>query len=181
VEKGRQRILDLIVKDKITDAQADAKLDELKAEEAQVNGELEKLAASLAAAPDMEKVKQTALQVVEVCGDIFLEDEAGNRYAGGNDVQSYLMMSGEDKKRLVDLALSGRLPDRKPAGVYVTPAGGEKYGPKRFSYVIRGMLNGTPLTAIKGVTPRASYCRCTPRQIAIADRRSRRRRRPCTG
>ncbi|MGD0900143.1 MAG: recombinase family protein, partial [Thermoguttaceae bacterium] len=153
IERARNRVLDLIERDTITDAQAAAKLQALKDREATLRGELDKLAAALADVPDAETVRQAALHVQEVCGAIFVEDEAGNRYAGGNDVQSFLMMEPGDRRKLIDVAFSGSLPGGQPAGVYVSPAAGDARGPKRFTYVLRGRLLGDYRRAMEYACP----------------------------
>jgi DNA invertase Pin-like site-specific DNA recombinase len=148
IGKARDRVLGLIEKDALTDAQAETKLRDLKDREAGLRAELDKLAVMLAEVPDAETVRR----FVEQVGDaIFVLDDEGNTYAGGNDVQSFLMMTAGDKRKLVDAALSGNMPDSKPAGVYITPAGGPHHGPKRFTYQVRGRLLGSAV-------PRALHC-----------------------
>jgi hypothetical protein len=58
-----------------------------------------------------------------------------------------------DKRKLVETALSGTLPDGKPAGVYLTPAGGARFGPKSFTYQIRGRLTAGALGTVHGTFP----------------------------
>jgi hypothetical protein len=154
VEKARGRVLDLIERDTITDTQAAAKLLALKDREGVLRRELDKLAATLADVPDAAAMRQAALHVTEVCGAIFVEDEAGNRYAGGNDVQSFLMMEPGDRRKLIDVAFTGNLPDGKPAGVYVSPAAASgAHGPKRFTYVLRGRLLGASRGSVQYSCP----------------------------
>jgi site-specific DNA recombinase len=144
VSRGRERVLGLVAKDLLTDGQAEKQLRELKEREAGLRSELDKLAATLAEVPDAETVRLFVEQMEDAIGPIIIiHDGEGNTYAGGNDVQSYLMMTDEDRRKLVDVALSGNLPDGKPAGVYLTPAGGTRHGPKRFTYQIRGRLLGS--------------------------------------
>lgn len=145
---ARNRILTYVEKDTITDEQAEARLRDLKERESVLQIELDNLFAELADVPDADTVRSMALHVQEVCGGIWIEDEAGNTYAGGNDVQSCIMMNDADRKALIATALAGNLPNGKPAGVYLTPTGGEQYGRKHFRYVIKGLLCGS----IKGAT-----------------------------
>lgn len=151
VEKARNRILGMIEKDVITDSQAESELRKLKEREAGLMDQLDKVASLLADVPDLETVKRAALHLVEVCGSITLEDDEGNTYAGGNDVQSFLAMGVDDRRKLIETALNGNLPDGRPAGVYVTVADGPQFRPKQFSYVLRGRLLGDG----KGVGRRA--------------------------
>jgi hypothetical protein len=52
-------------------------------------------------------------------------------------------MSWEGHRALVESAFDAPLPDGKPAGVYLTPAGGARHGPKSFTYRLRGRLLGS--------------------------------------
>jgi DNA invertase Pin-like site-specific DNA recombinase len=153
IEKARNRVLDLIERDTITDAQATAKLQALKERETALRGELDKLAAMLADVPDADTMRQAALEIQEVCGAIFIVDDAGNTYAGGNDVQSFRMMEPGDRRKLIDAAFSGNLPDGKPAGVYISPAGEDSRGRRRFTYVLRGRLLGARRGGLKYSCP----------------------------
>ena len=101
---------------------------------------LAKLDELVADVPDAEAIRQVALHLEETCGAITIMDNQGNAYVGGNDVQSFLLMSNDERRKLVRVAFDGKLPDGKPAGVYVTPVGGDRHGPKRFSYTLRGRL-----------------------------------------
>lgn len=152
IEKARMRVLDFVERDAITDVQAEAKLRALKERDAVIRVEWDGLEARLSSVHDADSIRRAALQVVRVCDGIYVEDEQGNRYLGGNDIQSYLSMSRPDKETLVDAAFGENLADGTPAGVYISPAGGKRYGPKRFRYVVRGLI----CEAIKGVTPRVS-------------------------
>jgi DNA invertase Pin-like site-specific DNA recombinase len=147
VERARGRVLDLIDKDALTDAQAEGKLRELKEREDTLQAQLDEVAATLADVPDAEEVKRWVHRIEDGCGpgipDITVFDDNGEMYVGGNDVASWLSMNfdtPEDKKALIDAAFAAPLPGGKPAGVYITPAGGTRYGPKKFTYTIKGRL-----------------------------------------
>lgn len=152
LDRARGRVLNLIEKDAITDAQAEAKLNDIKGREAELRSELDRLAVALADVPDAESVRYFIERIGQ---DIVLLDEAGNPCAGGNDLGSYLAMDAADRRELVRVAFDGVLADGRPAGVYLTPAGGEPHGPKRYSYILRGRM--LPPGSPRRVTPRASY------------------------
>jgi hypothetical protein len=139
IQKARDRVLSLIQKDAITDKQAESKLLQLKSQEATLLAKLDEL---LVDVPDAAAIRQIALRLFDEGGVIAIMDDEGNKYAGGNDVQSLLLMSSADRRKLVRVAFDGKLPDGKPAGVYITPAGGNRHGPKRFKYELRGRLLG---------------------------------------
>ena len=130
-------MLSLIQKDAITDKQAESNLLQLKSQEAALLAKLDELVVDV---PDAEAIRQVALHLFDERGVIAIMDDEGNKYAGGNDVQSLLLMSSADRRELVRVAFDGKLPDGKPAGVYISPIGGDRHGPKRFSYTLHGRL-----------------------------------------
>lgn len=146
IDKARNLVLDRIG-DLITEAQADKKLRELKDREADLRTELDKLSQEMAGMPDLDELAI----FVERCGpSITITDEAGNSLAGGNDVMSFVLMnqSESDRRRLIAAAFDGVLPDGRPAGVWISPAGRGDRRSKRFTWRLRGRLVG-------GGTPRA--------------------------
>ena len=140
IQKARDRVLSLIQKDAITDKQAEGNLLKIKSQEAEFLAKLDDLGTMLADMPDAGVIRHAAIRLTEMWGSLTLMDDAGNTYAGGNDVQSFLLMSKADRRALIRTAFDGRLPDGKPAGIYVTPAGGKRHGSKRFTYTLRGQL-----------------------------------------
>ena len=56
---------------------------------------------------------------------IFLYDDEGNSFPGGNDLSTRLMMTPDDERKLIEATLSGNLPDGRPAGVYLSAPEGE--------------------------------------------------------
>lgn len=142
IERARGRVLDHIIKDAITDAQAAPKLIQLNKRENELRIELEKVLGSLGSSVDGDDLSQAMIRVMKLCGAIVLYDDDGNTYAGGNDVQSFLMMTAADKSALIDAAFGEPLDDGSPAGVYVKPAKSRRNGPKRFTYQLKGRLLG---------------------------------------
>jgi hypothetical protein len=168
IDKARNRVLTLIEKDALTDAQAEGKLKELKEREVALSTDLDVLAATLADIPDAETVrhyvdvmrfKNPDRGVVLVDGmkeplpidDIEVYDEHGHA-PGGNDLITALSMTYSDQQALVDSVFNTTMPDGRPAGVYVTRVAGATWGPKKFSYQLRGRLVGQ-------VMPCAWYCK----------------------
>jgi hypothetical protein len=145
IVKARGRILSLIEKDAITDDDAESKLLGLKERGSQIQEKLESLAESLANVPDASTIR---CYVEEIGGSIFVLDDDGNTYAGGNDVQSRVTMTRDEERQLIDAAFSVPCLDGSPAGVYITPLGGPRYGTKKFKLELRGRL-------LPRVTPRA--------------------------
>jgi len=155
IDRARKRVLDLIDKDAVTDAQAETKLRELKERETSLRIELDHLAATM---PNAKKTFRLSVHILEgdAADGIIIEDEHGNTYAGGNDVASFLVMTKEDRRKLIETAFSGHLPDGKPTGVYLTPIGGDRHGPKRFNYQLRGKLLAREAYGERGVIRYAS-------------------------
>jgi DNA invertase Pin-like site-specific DNA recombinase len=146
--RARERVLGLVARDALTDEQAEKQLLELKEREAGLRSELDRLAATLAAVPDAEAVR---LFVERLPADpengmgpqITVMDSECNTYVGGNDVWTFVTMTGDDRRRLVETALSGNLPDGTPAGVYVSQAGEcRPHRPKQWTFTVRGRLYG---------------------------------------
>jgi site-specific DNA recombinase len=145
VGKARDRILSYVAKDTLTDEQAEKQLRELKERESGLQGEMDKLSATLADVPDEESLR---VYVEKVDGLIFLHDEGGNfgpgdgsQYAGGNTISSLLAMTQEDRRRLIRAVFDTPLADGTPAGVYVSQDGYSKpRRPKKWTFTIRGRL-----------------------------------------
>ncbi len=151
-DKARNRVLDLIAKDALTDAQAETKLRELKERDEQLRAELDKVKETLADLPYYLDAPQLPLHVYRWDECIIVEDAEGGQWEGGNDIGTWVNMRPADRQKLLDQAFAGRLSDGRPAGVYLTPTGGARFGPKSFSYQIRGRL----VTGEGRVKPRAS-------------------------
>ena len=72
-------------------------------------------------------------------------------YAGENDVASYLAMlesprAGQDMRRLTGDSFGRPLPDGVPVGAYLFPAGGNRHGPKSFTYELLGRVTQRALS-----------------------------------
>jgi DNA invertase Pin-like site-specific DNA recombinase len=154
VGKARERLLGLIVKGLLTDAQAEKQLAALAEREGGLRSDLDRLAGVLAELPDEEQVRS---YVKRSPGFVWVLDEKGNVKDGGNDLGTLLKMTAGDKRRLIEGVFAHPLPGGAPAGVYVQqlrePPGDWYYGPtvehggvgvlspKRWGYTIKGRLD----------------------------------------
>jgi hypothetical protein len=139
IEASRQRVLGLVVKGLINDTQAEKQLRDLNDREATLRVELDKVAAVLADVPDPEALRCYVEKVEDM---IFVFDDNGEQVAGGNDVQSYLLMNRDDKRNMIRAVFDTPLADGSPAGVYISPDPATARGrSKRWSFKIRGRLD----------------------------------------
>jgi DNA invertase Pin-like site-specific DNA recombinase len=176
VQRGRDRILDMISKDLLTAAEAEHKLRELKERQTLLTQEREKLAEALAEAPTPQEIQR---YVKRIDGQIRIEDDEGNLYLGGNDLLSRRLMSWDDKRKLVQCVFGQALPDGRSAGVYVRPVGeGRKYRPHEYVWTMKGRLDfevvlqnldGWQAAGLPGSNSCSRSLR-TPRGVAIAVR-----------
>jgi DNA invertase Pin-like site-specific DNA recombinase len=147
VARDRTRYLNMMDKDLLTQEQAEERLLPLKQQEAGLRSELDGLDAQLADVPDAdgEIFGRVYVEEAEKPGDpILVYDDAGQFHPWmGNDLAGFLTMcwSSRGVKDLVACAFGTLRPGQPPPGVYVTPAGGRKNGPKSFSYELRGNLS----------------------------------------
>jgi DNA invertase Pin-like site-specific DNA recombinase len=143
VEKGRGSVLNLIVKGVLTETQAEKQLAELKDREDRLRDEMDKINATLAAVPDDDAIRLYVEQVEDALGkSITVHDQAGNTYAGGNDVMTWVLMTRDDKRKLVRAVFDIPLADGRPAGVYVSSAGpGVTHRPKGWTFTLKGRLD----------------------------------------
>jgi site-specific DNA recombinase len=144
IKKTRNRVLGLIERDALTDAQAEEKLRELKNREAQLIEEQDQLRETLAAVPQAESVRVHMEEVRDTDGTkhVILYDDSGDFHTGGNDIASSLELadSPADIRELIESSFPvAKLPDGTIPGVYVTP--GAKHGQHRdFAFEMRGRI-----------------------------------------
>lgn len=138
VKSGRERILTLVVKGAITEAQSEKQLRELKDREARLQDEWDRLSEHVAHIPSRDAIKRASQQVASAFRE---RVSAGPRAAirqANTDLES---MSWEEKRALVEAVFSGRTPDGRRMGVYIERVDGQtKYRRKRWKYTIRGHL-----------------------------------------
>jgi DNA invertase Pin-like site-specific DNA recombinase len=137
IGKARDRVLGMIEKDLLTDDQAEKKLQELKDREGILQEELTKLADTLADVPTQEVLQC----YVEKCQrSIFVLDDNGNEYLGGNELQTWLAMTEEEKRALVCAVFDAPLADGTPSGVYIYPLTSGPDGRPVWGFKMRGRL-----------------------------------------
>lgn len=105
IQSSREFIFNQIDKDNLTLEAAEKKLKEYQENESGFRNELDNIDAQLVDLPDMGQAKIYAEPVGDNPGDVVLYDDFGNQYAGGNDVQSFLIMmedkNGQDRRDLI--------------------------------------------------------------------------------
>jgi hypothetical protein len=117
VKRARQSVLNLCSKGVTSEDEAATQLQGLQERLVCLQGELDRLEATLVDVPSEEDIQ---CFVDQIGSSIVVFDQQGNMRAGGNDVQSYLLMTHADKKALLNAVFSGPLVDGKPGGVYVS-------------------------------------------------------------
>lgn len=145
IQRGRDRVLKLITDELVSDADAERQLEQLKLRENQLRKQQDTL--DQFHVPDADDIRNVALYVEKIGDSIILTDDGGNEYVGGNDVVTWMSMTGDDRKKLIETAFASPHLDGSPAGVYITV---NPKGRQRFSYNLRGILNTSRLS-------RASY------------------------
>jgi hypothetical protein len=154
LREGRDRIMRLVLSGRATEEEADKVLDEAREREQGLQRELDSLVEVLSNTPDEEAVQLYVQQM----GDCIVvydqhgmgEDANGEQYPGGNNLGSFLSMTWEDKRRLVQAAFSQPQRGGKPSGVYITPVEGAD-GKRVYDVAIRGML---PFEEVLAAVPR---------------------------
>jgi hypothetical protein len=144
VVKSRERVLALVAKDAVTMEQAEAQLRGIRERETTLRKELDRLEVLLANVPTEDDLRCYVQCIEDAMGhrDIFVCDDDGNQYLGGNDVMSWVCMGRDDEKKLLQAVFAGGLVDGRKAGVYVHPLG--KHIPhrqKQWGFTIRGRLD----------------------------------------
>jgi hypothetical protein len=151
IEKARDRIINLIKQDKITDEQVAKHLHDLAKQEQEVNLILTAERSEFPSLDDktlqlnIEKVEDAfAVTVLVFDWDGPPADE-DSTYSYPRLVSrerlTYENLTRKQRRQLVELVFSP-LFQGKPSGVYVITTGGERYGRKTFTYQLRSVLAG---------------------------------------
>ncbi|MFH5803327.1 recombinase family protein [Alienimonas sp. DA493] len=149
---GRDRVLKLILDDKVTEEQAAARLDKANADEAKLREELNAVNRQLTAVPNPDGVRAAAEAACDAWGARVGVVSARRRMVQHKAAYDFEALSPEDRRALVEMVFVGRTPDGNPAGVYVEPIPGQKpRRPKRWRFHLRGLLMDA--TAETGGTP----------------------------
>ena len=112
-----------MARDAVTGDDAVKPLQALKDREATLRDGLDRLDEVLAELPDQERMRRY-VQNDGGPGGIFVYDDEGNTYPGGNTIGTFLTMSREDKRRLVAAVFDQPLIAGKPARVYISQNSG---------------------------------------------------------
>lgn len=150
ISKQVSKLLDALLNETFTEAEVRAKRNSLDERAEELTTRLSTVEAELADVPDahtlmcyIEEIETStgkAIFVLDEEGNAY--DEEGSRYLGGNDLSTFLVMSRDDKRELVESALLGEYGGKR-TGVYVTRTGKGRPGrghPTPYSYDIRGRL-----------------------------------------
>jgi DNA invertase Pin-like site-specific DNA recombinase len=139
VAKAIRDVLTLIERRALTLEQAEARLLKWQERERELRERIGVMDEELIEVPTAEEVRLFVeeLEPYRPGGPpvLWLMDEKGDTYAGGNDLGTWLAMSYEDKRSLVQRYFTGML-GGKHSGIYVTPT-----GRGTFSYQLRGRLH----------------------------------------
>jgi hypothetical protein len=153
VKTGRQKILSLIARDLLSEDEAAEQLQDSRQEEADLQTRLDGLAAACGERVDPVAVRKYverfqwgdgSTSVVVTDGECTDCDGLTqiNQYSGGNDIGSRLLMTYEDKQKMIQAVFHAPLPDGSPGGVYVYRDGDAKaYRPKQWCFKVRGRLD----------------------------------------
>jgi DNA invertase Pin-like site-specific DNA recombinase len=160
VERARERIVALVAADALTTAQAAKQLNELKDREAHLIQEAAGIEATLEGVPsaaDVEVFVQQVGQSILVFKDHYGPDGSwvGQDVSAANDLGALLDIARRpaDQRALLEACFGQPLPDGRPAGIYVSPAGGPvAHRPKAWGYVMKGRLEFEAIYQL-GVNP----------------------------
>jgi hypothetical protein len=152
IDKARNRILGLIEKDTLTDAQAAAKLNEMKEREARQQNQLRSIDGQLGNVPSPDAIRAVAERVAANRSYTDARFVARKRLANRN----YSDMTWEEKRSLVATVFAGRSPDDAPLGVYIRWLPGDMR-PRRWTYSIRGQVTEEGLVPLNEQRLKAYY------------------------
>lgn len=139
IEKGRDRILSLVAKDTITDAQAEKQLTDLQQRESKLRTELERLSVHLENLPTAKEIQAITTAVSGKYGN--KKSTARRRVIEHPINHGFDNMTWEEKRALVESVFGGKDEEGKRLGVYLLPYEGESTNqPKQWSYLIKGHL-----------------------------------------
>jgi hypothetical protein len=133
IEQSRSRILDLVVKDAISENDSTQKLMALKEREAKLNEESARLASELAHVPNREAVQKFS---VEIGGRIRQYANVKLQFKIATANEAFEEMSYAEKRELCQMLFNGKTVDDRRMGVWVSwSADGKKW-----QYRIEGHL-----------------------------------------
>jgi hypothetical protein len=164
IGRDRDRLLDLIEADSVSMDEVKDRLKKLKDREGLLRDQLAIVEAELSNVPDEDTIR---LFVEELEGHrpgdppiIWLSDDEGNTYCGGNDLGSYLAMDDDDKRGLIERFFTGtKERGNGGPGVYVTPTGSKG----EWQYELRGGYRRLPQSDTGSGSASLPFKQCCPR------------------
>jgi DNA invertase Pin-like site-specific DNA recombinase len=138
VTEGIDRVLAFVFKGKVSQDQADKQLKQANDRLDVLREELAKIDGRLADETTVKNLWMPGQYKFSVSQ--YSDDDEDSVFLGP-EAWSYEAMSRGDRKALIDAVFGETLSDGTPAGVYVTPTGGDRYGVKSFAYEIKGRLS----------------------------------------
>lgn len=152
IERSRERILELVVKETISATQTEKKLLELKQREELLLDQLEQAMSTLDHVPNAEGIRTAAGTVARVFRGAVASQRA--RAFARDAKTKFELMTWDDKRSLAETVFNGRQPDGRPCGVYIEKIDGQATKRrKQWAFTIRGIA---PVDGNKLVTRLAS-------------------------
>ena len=157
-EQAENRVLDLVEKDRISQAKAEKRLDKMDAEKAALQDELDQLASVTSDLPSKGLVGQVIESVTGHKLFFKTSKRRGNRrYTDAKLIakqqianERFERMTRDDKRALVEKVFNGRRSDGLPCGVYLKPIDGQQHHRRmQWAFKLHGL---TPIDGIQCVT-----------------------------
>lgn len=117
IEKGRQRIIGLVVKEAIRQDHAEKQLEELKEREARLQDEKSRIGDFLSDRPTPEQVRDASERVSAQFQRLTARRNTAKRLASRKPLSE---MPWEERRALCEMVFSGKTPDGDRMGVYIT-------------------------------------------------------------
>jgi hypothetical protein len=163
IKSSRERIVRAIGKGILSEEDATSELTALKEREGLLRQDLARLDEALASIPTEEEmnvyVERIArvrgipglTKVIDANGNLVdgvpdaisvIDGDTGDFLPGGNDLSTWLDMSWEDKRSLIEAVFKDTTVGNRPAGVYFHPLGSTTARqPKQWTYKVMGHLD----------------------------------------
>ena len=116
IAKGRDKILRLISKGAVTDKQAEKELQNLNERDSSLQSEYNRLCESLEKKPSPDAIKAMSKKTSKQFRSYQLKINTAKRTAG---TKPYNEMTYEEKRALIEMVFSGKMPDGRRMGVYI--------------------------------------------------------------
>jgi site-specific DNA recombinase len=116
IAQGRQRVLDLVIKDAISQPDAEDRLKTLKDRESALREERDRLSEFLGSKPTPEQIEDTSKRIAAAFRTQSLRKASARFRARSKPLSE---MTWEEKRELCQMVFSGKTPDGRRMGVYV--------------------------------------------------------------